>query len=310
MPIATRSATRSPPPPRRSSQPSTPASDEVRERGAEPHQRSAAERLGARGAQLEPLERGVDAEEDEQPDREREQELEPAPVELPHPRQPEHPDRHRDDPDVEADQPHQAVEAGVRLGRLRGHLDRRVDGAAGRREQDDLVGLALDPRIVDRHERAVEPAELVVVLLEGGEAVVDDRLHDLHRVRPVVAQLAARSRPGAAPCARPRPPRPGRRCARAPGRRARRRTRSAPPSRTSGSSAASQPRPAPAACGRGLHHVTSKKPIQPSSANSDTCAWNMYLPSYGKRSSRIPRWPWPWITVSVSSVGSSDVPVG
>ena len=68
--------------------------------------------------------------------------------------------------------------------------------------------------------------------------------------------------------------------------------------------------PAPNGC-CGLHQsLTSKKPIQPSSANSDTWAWNMYLPAYGKRSSRMPRSPWPWITVSVKSRGSSRVPVG
>ena len=64
---------------------------------------------------------------------------------------------------------------------------------------------------------------------------------------------------------------------------------------------------------RGFHRVTSttsKKPIQPSSVNSDWCAWNMYLPVCGKRISRIPRWPWHIITVSVNSTGSLDVPVG
>ena len=68
--------------------------------------------------------------------------------------------------------------------------------------------------------------------------------------------------------------------------------------------------PAPRGDGRGFHQVTSKKPIQPNSANSLTWAWNMYLPVYGKRSSRMPRSPWPWITVSVKSRGSSRVPVG
>ena len=55
---------------------------------------------------------------------------------------------------------------------------------------------------------------------------------------------------------------------------------------------------------------TSKKPIQPSCANSDWCAWNMNLPSYGNRSSRMPRCPWHCMIVSVYSTGSSDVPVG
>ena len=44
--------------------------------------------------------------------------------------------------------------------------------------------------------------------------------------------------------------------------------------------------------------------------NSDWWAWNMYLPAFGKRSSMIPRWPWQSITVSVSSLGVFDVPVG
>ena len=63
--------------------------------------------------------------------------------------------------------------------------------------------------------------------------------------------------------------------------------------------------------GAGLHQsTTSKKPIQPKSANSLTWAWNMYLPVNGKRSSQMPRSPWPWMTVSVKSRGSSLVPVG
>ena len=61
---------------------------------------------------------------------------------------------------------------------------------------------------------------------------------------------------------------------------------------------------------RSFHQDTSKMPCQPSSVNSDWCAWNMYLPGYGKRHSAIPRWPWHIITVSVSSAGVFDVPVG
>ena len=36
--------------------------------------------------------------------------------------------------------------------------------------------------------------------------------------------------------------------------------------------------PAPGSDGSSFHQLTSKKPIQPSSANSLTWAWNMYLP--------------------------------
>ena len=61
----------------------------------------------------------------------------------------------------------------------------------------------------------------------------------------------------------------------------------------------------------GVHQSsTSKKPIQPSSANSVLWAWNMYLPGYGNFSSRIPRCPCTWLIVSVYSAGTSDVPVG
>ena len=60
----------------------------------------------------------------------------------------------------------------------------------------------------------------------------------------------------------------------------------------------------------GAHHATSKMPCQPSSVNSDWWAWNMYWPGCGKRHSAIPRWPWQSITVSVSSDGVFDVPVG
>src|SRR6185436_2932616 len=60
-----------------------------------------------------------------------------------------------------------------------------------------------------------------------------------------------------------------------------------------------------------LHQsLTSKNPCQPSSVNSDWWAWNMYRPGCAKRHSRIPRWPWQSITVSVSSLGVFDVPVG
>ena len=58
-----------------------------------------------------------------------------------------------------------------------------------------------------------------------------------------------------------------------------------------------------------LYSSTSKKPIQPSSANSDWCAWNMNRPVLAKSISMIPRWPWQSMTVSVYSKVSLD-PVG
>ena len=69
-----------------------------------------------------------------------------------------------------------------------------------------------------------------------------------------------------------------------------------------GSSAQScQPRRVPVAAPASIYSSTSKKPIQPSSANSDWCAWNMKRPGFGNSSSRIPRCPWQSITVSVYS---------
>ncbi len=61
----------------------------------------------------------------------------------------------------------------------------------------------------------------------------------------------------------------------------------------------------------GLHQssTTSKKPIQPSSANSDWCAWNMCSPVPANWISSTPRWPWHCMTVSVYSQ-CSPVPVG
>ena len=59
-----------------------------------------------------------------------------------------------------------------------------------------------------------------------------------------------------------------------------------------------------------LHQSTTlKKPIQPSSANSDWCAWNMNRPVLAKSISMIPRWPWQSMTVSVYSNWSVE-PVG
>ena len=75
-----------------------------------------------------------------------------------------------------------------------------------------------------------------------------------------------------------------------------------------------QPSPDRVRCAR-LHvsdrspSTTSKKPIQPSSVNSDWCAWNMYVPASANSISTIPRWPWHCITVSVYSNWSVD-PVG
>ena len=67
-----------------------------------------------------------------------------------------------------------------------------------------------------------------------------------------------------------------------------------------------QARPPEAPSGRrhrlGAHaSSTSKKPLQPSSANSDWWAWNMKRPAWWKSISMMPRSPWHCMTVSVYS---------
>ena len=224
-------------------------------------------------------------------------------VDRAHPGQPEHADGDRDHADVDADQRHQAVEAevgGRALGRG-GDLVRH--GRAGRGHQHQLVPLPLDPRVADVDLPALQPAQLVARLRERAEGVVDHHLRHPHRVGPVVAHVQL-DLAGSQHRALHRQLLDRHAVALEAGRV----EGDEQPDRR----AEDQQRHEAQQPGTALAHqaTTSKKPIQPSSANSDTWAWNMYLPSYGKRSSRIPRSPWPWITVSVKSRGSSRVPVG
>ena len=98
----------------------------------------------------------------EQPDRERHQDAQPARVDAPHERQPQHPERDRHDAHVEPEQRHQPVEAEVGVGRLDRHRDLVRDRRAGRGHELHLVGVALDPVVADRDLRGVEPPELAV----------------------------------------------------------------------------------------------------------------------------------------------------
>ena len=254
-------------------------------------------------------------EEGEQSDGEGEQEAEPARVHAAQPGQPEHADGHRDHPDVEADQGHQAVEAEVGVGRLHRHVDRVVDGAAGGGEQQHLVGLPLDPGVLDGHGRGAQAADLLVGLAEVGEAVVHDRLLDLDRIGAVVSQLQldlARLEHGALHgqllLRHADAVEPGRveQHEQADGNaQHEQRQQAGEPAR----------RPLERLAGGGggrLHQSLTprRSPSTPVPRTRDTWAWNMYLPVYGKRSSRMPRSPWPWITVSVKSRGSRRVPVG
>ena len=259
-----------------------PREREVGARRAQPDERGAPERLRALAGDLRALEQRVHAEEGEQADGERQQEPDPARVDAADPGQPEHPDGHRDHPHVDADQRHQAVEAEVGLGRLDRRLDRVVDRAAGGGEQQrprrprprstgSRTSTSAPPSRstrppsgrTRRRRRSRSPA-----LTATGSGPSLRTCSSISPGRSTVRSTARsstgtpfRSSPGAS-SATNRP--------------------IAAASSTSGTSPASQAGRRVPLCGGRLHQSsTSKNPIHPSSANSQTCAWNMYLPGTG-----------------------------
>ena len=123
------------------------AEQQVGDGRAEHDERRAAERLRAGSGEVEALERRVDRKEPEQPDGERHDPAQPVGRDAPDPREPEHPERDRDHPDVDAEQRHQPEEREVARRGLDGDRDLVGDRATRRGQQDDLVGLALDPRL-------------------------------------------------------------------------------------------------------------------------------------------------------------------
>ncbi len=189
MPVATSSASELPEAPFcRCAQPLRHAGQrQVRDHAPEQHQRGAAERLRALAREVEALQRRVDRQEAEQPDRQRQHDAQPGRRDAPDPRQPQHPQRDRDHADVDAEQRHQPEERQVVGRRLDRHRDLVRDRPAGRREQGDLVRLALDPRLLDPQHRRLQPADLALGAGELRERVVDHGLGDPHGVRPVVA---------------------------------------------------------------------------------------------------------------------------
>ena len=293
-----------------------PAQQQVRREPAQEHEGCAAEGLRALARDVDALQGRVDREERQQPHGESHQDAQPARVDAPHERQPQHPERDGHDAHVEPEQRHQPVETEIGAGCLHGRRDLVRDGRARRGQELDLVGVPFDPVVVDRDLRGVEMAQLRVGGREVGEAVVHDHLRDRHVVRAVVAhgevdaprlehgplhgqvldrRALAVGQPGAV-------------------QQRERRQRECDQCEWHGAKDPRRHPPGPAGgahIGACLHQLTtSNRPIQPSCANSDWWAWNMYWPSYGKRSSRMPRCPWHCMIVSVYSTGSSEVPVG
>ena len=175
-------------------------------------------------------------------------------------------------------------------------VDLAPNDHAGRGDQGDLVGLALDPGVGDPHRAAAEAASSGgSTLAHPDVGVVDHHLGDAHRVRRRRCGPVSSISPGAQHRALDgdvldrdavaRQARAGRR---------RQSAATSSPTRARGtrpsSHARPRPRPRGGGVGRGLGaHSTSKRPIQPSSANSVLWAWNMYCPGMRKRNSRMPR---------------------
>jgi hypothetical protein len=160
---------------------------EVGEHRAEADQAGAAECLCPLARDLERLERGIQREEGQQADGRGKQEPNPGRVDPAHERQPQHPERDRDDADVDAEQRHQPEEREVGGRGLDCHRDLVGDRPPGRGQQHHLVRLALHPRLRDPHGGGLEPPDGRVAARELHERVVDHRLRDRHRVRAVVA---------------------------------------------------------------------------------------------------------------------------
>ena len=194
MPTATSSARWPPGAPaaraarrRWSSQAETPRQRQEGDGRADQHERRAAERLRALAGELEALERRVDRQEGEQPDRERHHAAQPGGRDAPDPGQPEHAERDRDHADVDPEQRHQAEEREV--GR-RASRPRRGSRARSSRPSTSSARPRRPrprPRAAAPHRGGLEPADRLLGAGELHERVVDLRLGDRDSVGPVVA---------------------------------------------------------------------------------------------------------------------------
>ncbi len=112
------------------------------------------ERARHRLGRLAALVQRVDEEEDQQPDRQGQHEVEAAPPEPPQQRVPEQADRHRQHADVEADQREDAEQPAAGARRLHRHRDLVIEGDAVAADQAQRVRLALDPGVGDAQRGA------------------------------------------------------------------------------------------------------------------------------------------------------------
>ena len=183
----------------------------------------------------------------------------------PHPREPQHAQRDGDHADVHAEERHEAEEGDVDVRRLDRDGDLVRDRPARRGEQHRLVRLALHPRLLQAQRRGAQAADRLLPAAELHERVVDLRLRDRHRVGAVVADVQlddARAQHGLLD----RELLGGRSAPLPESRSVEQRERGdAGDDECEGREPEQPPR----------HQVTSKKPCQPSSVNSDWWAWNM-----------------------------------
>src|SRR5215211_7987012 len=282
--------------------------EEKAECHTEQHQTGAAQRARQRRLELERLRQRLDGEEGEQAGGQRHEGGKPLRRRSPQRGQPEQSERDRHDPDERPDQgvaeeaPRRRLWCLHRGGDLLGGLD---SGRAGDSDGDRLLR---DPVVLDDDLARPEPPEGAVALdVERHDRVVDgdgcDRQVIRLRVRDADADLAwvefhtpdvelVERRGSLAEQARHgasggREERDDRR------QEHERHERPQPPAPTQHGSFGSAT--------DGYSSLTSKKPIQPSSANSDWCAWNMNTPGFAKSISMTPRCPCTCMTVSVYS---------
>ena len=206
------------------------------------------------------------------------------------------PERNRHDADEEADQrvAEEAVEARVQRLDRSSDLLRRLDPGRARHADGDRI--VLDPVVRDHDRRRPEPTELgVAVDRERDDRVVDghggDRQIVVLRIRDAHLDLSGPEldAPDVELVHRRRVS-----PEQVDDRRAARHEQADDEREQHDRHERPQPPPTIAeGARRARFHqsTTSKKPIQPSSVNSDWCAWNMNRPVFAKSISMIPRCP-------------------
>ena len=236
----------------------------------------------------------VEHQEEEQPDGQRQNEIQLLAIQPPHEGIPKQPQRDWNDPDVHPNQSIAPDRLSVELRTLDRHRNVGRKRYPGRREQHNGMRLPFDPGIRNRQRRRFTPVQRgIAVHRERPVRIVDDHLRDGDRVRPVIdhrdADLVLRREPDALHRqrldrrsaivwhSRPRSDNDGQRQQQQTDRHDGVEPGNAPGGGTGSGNRFAAHAPPPS--------CRSNMLIQPSSANSETCAWNMYSPGSWSSSS-------------------------